>query len=334
MPAMEEINYRSADTSLQGKVIVITGASSGVGRATALAMARKGASVVLAARRDTVLDEVAEECKTLGGKALAVTTDVTDGDAMKILAAAADEWGGRIDVWVNNAGVLAAGPFEETPVDVHDQVIKINLMGYIHGAHAVLPYFKQQGYGIIINNISVGGWFPTPYAVGYSASKFGLRGFSEALQGELHHWPHIHVCDVYPAFLDTPGIQHASNYTGHVLRPAPPLYDPQKVARTISELVLNPRKATVVGSMATFLRIAHGLFPSLSRKITASTMEMYFKHADPIKNTDGNLFEPAEFGTSIHGGWRTPPSPRQKALTNVLLMAGLTVGLLWLSRRV
>ncbi|HYH15391.1 MAG TPA: SDR family oxidoreductase, partial [Flavisolibacter sp.] len=287
-----ETNYRSTDQSLLGKVIVITGASSGVGRATALAMASKGASLILAARRDYVLDEVAEECKTLGGKALVVPTDVTDADAVKILAAAADEWGGKIDVWLNNAGVLAAGSFEETPVDVHDQVIKINLLGYIHGAHAVLPYFKQQGYGTLINNISVGGWFPTPYAVGYSASKFGLRGFSEALKGELHNWPNIHVCDIYPAFLDTPGIQHASNYTGHVLRPAPPVYDPQKVAQTIINLVLHPRRSAVVGAMASFLKLAHGLFPALSRNITAGTMEAYFKNADPIKDTDGNLFEP------------------------------------------
>lgn len=332
--AKEETNYRSAEKSLLGKVIVITGASSGVGRATALSLARKGASVILAARRENILDEVAEECKTLGGKALVIPTDVTDADAVKILAAAAEEWGGKIDVWLNNAGVLAAGNFEDTPVDVHDQVIKINLLGYMHGAHAVLPYFKQQGYGILINNISVGGWFPTPYAVGYSASKFGLRGFSEALQGELHNWPHIHICDIYPAFLDTPGIQHASNYTGHVLRPAPPVYDPQKVAQTITNLVLHPRKSTIVGSMAAFLKLAHNLFPSLSRKITAGTMEAYFKNADPIKDTDGNLFEPAEYGTSIHGGWRTPKSARQKALTNVLLMTGLAVGLLWLGKRV
>jgi hypothetical protein len=169
--------------------------------------------------------------------------------------------------------------------------------------------------------------------VGYSASKFGLRGFSEALKGELHNWPKIHVCDVYPAFLDTPGIQHASNYTGHVLRPAPPVYDPQKVAQTIANLVLHPRKAAVVGSMATFLKLAHHLFPSLSRTITAGTMEAYFKNADPIKDTDGNLFEPAEYGTSVHGGWRIPATPRQRALSNVLLMTGLAVGLLLLGRR-
>jgi short-subunit dehydrogenase len=319
---------------LQGKVVVITGASSGVGRATALAMAAQGAAVVLAARREQTLNEVSEECKAFGAKTLVIPTDTTDADSVKILAAAADEWGGKIDVWVNNAGVLAAGTFEETPVDVHDQVIKTNLLGYIHGAHAVLPYFKQQGHGTIINNISIGGWFPTPYAVGYSASKFGLRGYSEALQGELHSWPNIHVCDLYPAFLDTPGIQHASNYTGHVLRPAPPVYDPQRIAQKITSLAIHPRRSSDVTGMTTFLKLAHAVFPRLSRRITAGTMETYFKHADPIEQTDGNLFEPTDYGTSIHGGWRTYPSPRSKALGNALLVAGLSIGLLLLGRRI
>jgi len=321
------------EKSLTSRTVVITGASSGVGRAVALEMAQKGASVVLAARRENVLDEVVAECEALGGRALAVPTDVTDADGMKLLAAAADEWGGKIDVWVNNAGVLAAGPFDETPVDVHDQVIQTNLLGYIHGAHAVLPYFKQQGYGTLINNISVGGWFPTPYAVGYSASKFGLRGFSEALRGELHQWKDIHVCDVFPAFLDTPGIQHAANYTGKELKPAPPVYDPLKVARTIANLAMNPKPSAIVGGMAAFLKLAHACFPALSRRITAGVIETYVKQASPIAVTDGNLFQPLDYGTSIHGGWRIPPSPRQKLMTNVLLFAGVAAGILLASRR-
>ncbi len=119
---------------------------------------------------------------------------------LSTLAATAKAWGGNIDVWVNNAGLLAAGAFDETPIAVHKKIIETNLTGYINGAHAALSYFKKQGFGILINNISVGGWFPTPYAAAYSASKFGLYGFSQALKGELYRWPHIHICDVFPAF--------------------------------------------------------------------------------------------------------------------------------------
>jgi short-subunit dehydrogenase len=323
---MEKNNEYSG--SLKGKVIVITGASSGVGRAIAMELARHGADLVLAARREEVLDEVVNECEALGVKALSVPTDVTDSDAVKVLAAAADEWGGKVDVWINNAGVLAAGVFDETPIDVHDQVVKTNLLGYMHGAHAILPYFKQQGHGILINNISVGGWMAVPYGVGYSASKFGLRGFSEALQGELYHWKDIHVCDLFPAFLDTPGIQHAGNYTGKYLKPAPPIYDPQKVARAITRLILHPQKSKMIGAIAPFLKLTYALFPTLSRRITANVIEAYLKQADPVDATDGNLFEPVRYGTSIHGGWQTPVSERSSKIAGVVLASGLMIGLL------
>ena len=179
--------------AIKDKVIVITGASSGVGRAAALEAAKGGAKVVLAARREEALNEVADECKALGGDALVILTNVTDAGQMNTLAAMAQHWGGKIDVWINNAGLLAAGAFEQTPVSIHHKVIETNLIGYINGAYAALPHFKAQGYGVLINNISIGGWFPTPYAAAYTASKFGLRGFGEALQGELTHYPNITV---------------------------------------------------------------------------------------------------------------------------------------------
>jgi len=228
------------------KTVVITGASSGTGRAIALAFAEKFDHLVLASRNLVALESVALECIQLGAAVKIVQTDVTEQGAMINLAAEASEITGSIDVWVNNAGVLAVGAFEETPLAVLDQVIKTNLMGYMHGAHAVLPYFKQQGKGVLINNISIGGFLPVPYGVGYSASKFGLRGFSAALKAELTAFPDIHVCDAFPAFLDTPGIQHAANYTGKQLKPAPPVYDPVRVAMAIVKLAENPQTFPLV----------------------------------------------------------------------------------------
>jgi short-subunit dehydrogenase len=317
---------------LNEKTIVITGASSGAGRAIALEFARNDTKLVLAARREQALVDVAKECEALGGKPIVVVTDVTDVVAMKNLAQAAFDYGGSIDVWVNNAGVLAGGAIDETPIEIHDQVVKTNLMGYMHGASAVVPFFKRQGYGILINNISVGGWFPVPYAIGYSASKYGLRGFSEALRGELHRWPNIHVCDIFPAFLDTPGIQHAANYTGRYLKPAPPVYDPQRVARVVVSLAMHPVEAKTIGSMATFLRIANSLFPGISRKVTASVIEAYLKKADLAEHTSGNLFEPAEYGTSIHGGWSLTTPPRKRTV-GLLLLATAAVSLFLLKQK-
>ncbi|MEP6589465.1 MAG: SDR family NAD(P)-dependent oxidoreductase, partial [Polaromonas sp.] len=123
-------------------VVVLTGASSGIGRATALAFAREGAHLVLAARGLEALDKVAAECEMLGAQALAVPADVTDADSMRGLASAAIERFGPIDVWINNVGIGAVGAFDATPIEAHQRVIEANLIGHMNGAHAVLPHFR------------------------------------------------------------------------------------------------------------------------------------------------------------------------------------------------
>jgi NAD(P)-dependent dehydrogenase (short-subunit alcohol dehydrogenase family) len=145
-------------------VVVITGASSGIGRATALAFARQRARLVLAARNAEALELVAAQCSRLGAQTLVVPTDVADAKAVRALAAAALRRFGGIDVWVNNVGVGAVGRFEATPMEAHRRIIESNLLGHMHGAHAVLPHFRNQGSGVLVNMISLGGWLPTPYA--------------------------------------------------------------------------------------------------------------------------------------------------------------------------
>ena len=173
----------SAQRRLQGQLVVITGASSGIGRATAKAFACQGARLVLAARDEQALFEVLDECTECGTDALVVVTDVTRSEQVEALAVRAAEFGhGRIDIWINNAGVGAVGSFDQTPLPAHEQVIQTDLLGYLRGAHAALPYFKAQGRGILINTLSVGSWVAQPYAAAYSASKFGLRGLTEALR--------------------------------------------------------------------------------------------------------------------------------------------------------
>lgn len=316
------------------RTIVITGASSGAGRAIALAFAEKQDQLVLASRNFEELKNVAIECEEFGAIVRLVETDVTDPGAMINLAAIADDFGGRIDVWVNNAGVLAVGVFDETPMEVLDQVVRTNLMGYIHGAHAVMPYFKKQGRGILINNISIGGFLPVPYGTGYSASKFGLRGFSAALKGELVGFPDIHVCDAFPAFIDSPGIQHAANYTGKQLRPAPPVYDPMRLAWAIVKLAEHPRSEIMVGSTSVLLRWSYALFPGITRGIAGQIIRGYLNNAAPIDKSDGNIFNTVDYGNAVYGGWGVPGRPKahRKYIAGGLMLCAASL-LLLLSKK-
>ncbi len=321
---------------LQDKVVVITGATSGAGRAAALEFAKHQATLVLAARNEHALAGIAEECGEFGARVKTVPTDVTDASAVKQLAADAASFGGTIDVWINNAAVLAVGEFTRTPVEVHTRVIETNLLGYLYGAYAALPYFKQQQQGILINNISVGGYMPVPYGIAYSASKFGVRAFAEALRGELYDYKNIHICNLFPAFLDTPGTQHAANYSGVQLRPAPPVYDPMRIAKAMVKLAQHPKPSAMITGLSPFIKLGYQLAPALTRRITAAVISSYFKQAQPTAASSGNVFEPVDYGTSIYGGWNSPADAdtRTKRMTTAaILLTTAAAGLFLLSRK-
>jgi NAD(P)-dependent dehydrogenase (short-subunit alcohol dehydrogenase family) len=223
---------------------------------------------------------------------------------------------------VSNVGIGAVGRFQDTPIESHEQVIRANLIGHLNDAHAVMPVFLRQRFGTFINMISLGGFAATPFAASYSASKYGLRGFAEALRAEVADQPDIHVCDVYPAFIDTPGIRHGANYTGRQLSAPPPVYDARKVAAAIVDLVRSPRDTTIVGSVAQLVRLGHFVAPGLSGRLMARFIRSSLDRAERVPISDGNLFAPPHDAGGIDGGLR---SPKQRALVGLAAVAGVAL---------
>jgi NADP-dependent 3-hydroxy acid dehydrogenase YdfG len=173
------------NNNIEGKVVVITGASSGLGEATARLLSAQGATVVLGARRAERLQSLANELTASGGKALAITTDVTNRDEVKALVDSAVQKYGRIDVMINNAGLMPQSPLERLRIDEWDQTIDVNIKGVLYGIAAALPHMKQQKAGHIINVSSVAGHKVGPGFAVYAATKHAVRALSEGLRQEV-----------------------------------------------------------------------------------------------------------------------------------------------------
>jgi NAD(P)-dependent dehydrogenase (short-subunit alcohol dehydrogenase family) len=291
---------------LQDKVVVITGAASGIGLATAFALARRGATVIAAGRQGEALEKVAQECRERTGRALAIATDVTHEADVEVLAREAIETFGHIDVWVNNAAVTAFGRFDDVPSEVFRRVIDTNFLGFVNGARAALPIFRKQGRGVLINVASGVAYIPQPWMSAYVCSKFAIRAFSECLRMELllDQARDIHVCTVLPASIDTPLFQHGANYIGRAAKPIPPVYDPVTVAEAIIGLVQRPRREVFVGAAGPIVALLHGLAPRLFERVAARVVDRNHFQDRPTPASSGNLFRPASPQPQLRGGWR------------------------------
>jgi NADP-dependent 3-hydroxy acid dehydrogenase YdfG len=196
--------------SLQGRVCVVTGASSGIGEATALRLARAGAAVALAARRAERLTALVGRIESDGGSALAVPTDVADEDQARALIERAKSELGSVDVLVNNAGVMLVGPVDGADTTDWRRMVDINVMGLLYCTHAALPVMREQGSGHIVNVSSVAGRTAIAGAAVYNATKWGVCGFSEALRQEVLH-AGVRVTLVEPGVVSTELPEHITH---------------------------------------------------------------------------------------------------------------------------
>ena len=198
---------------LSGKAVAITGASSGIGEATALTLAQAGASVALGARRKDRIDELAARIEDEGGTAVALEVDVSDEEAARGFIAGAHERLGRLDTLVNNAGVMLLGPVEQADSDDWRTMVNVNLLGLLYCTHAALPIMLGQESGDIVNISSVAGRFARAGNAVYAATKFGVGAFSEGLRNEVTERG-VRVTLIEPGFVDT---ELQSHNTGEVL---------------------------------------------------------------------------------------------------------------------
>ncbi|WP_066380149.1 MULTISPECIES: SDR family oxidoreductase [unclassified Anabaena] len=315
---------------IHSSVIVITGASSGIGRATALEFAKQRATLLLAARREGALQEVAQECEHLGATAIAVRTDVTFESDVQALARRAIESFGRLDVWVNNAAVSVFARFEDAPMQAFRRVIETNLFGYIYGARAALPHFREQGSGNLINVSSGVGVTGQPYTIPYTISKYAIRGLSDSLRMELYldNAPDIHVCTVLPGSIDTPIFQHAGNYTGRQTKPMTPLYPAKQVAEAIAGLVERPQREIIVGQAVYLQVLQKTLTPDAFEQMMANQVDQdHFQDHKPAPHTDGNVFEPMQDYTGISGNWLVRDGMTSQDIWDMARQAAQRIGL-------
>ncbi|MBD2101883.1 SDR family oxidoreductase [Leptolyngbya sp. FACHB-261] len=267
--------------------VLITGASQGIGKATALLFARKGYNLVLAARHADPLATVSQEIEALGRAALTVPTDVTDPNQVAALVQKSLDHYGSIDVLINNAGLYISGPVHQFSLEDWHRALDLNVWGYIHTIQALLPHFIERGKGTIVNLSSIGGKVPVPYLVPYCTSKFAVAGLTQSLHSELEP-KGIHVAGIYPNLIKSDFMQRAI-FRGEDEQDAkdrreqleqvlsvPVVEKPEDVAKAIWDAVENKRAEVLVGS-ANMSKASYQLFPGFMQWLFRQTFKKPIK---------------------------------------------------------
>ena len=288
---------------VEDQVIVITGASSGIGLATAQMAARRGARVVLTSRDEVDLGKVVEQIRAEGGTATHVTADVANFEAMQRVALTAMREFGAIDTWVNNAGISIYGLIEDVGLMDARRLFETNYWGVVHGTLAALPHLKAKG-GALINIGSVLSDTGYPLQGYYTASKHAVKGFTDSLRLELERaGAGVSVTLIQPTAIDTPYPEHAKSYLGVEPTHMPPVYAPELVARAILASAQRPRRSVLVGGGAKVFTTVERFVPRLGDRFKEATAFGGQRTDRPDRNDD-TLFSPRSGDISVRGHYQ------------------------------
>jgi len=287
---------------LDQQVIVITGASSGIGLATVEAAAKEGAKLVLASRSARTLQEIAQQIHANGGQAIHVVADVGDRAQVEKVAQAAILKFGRIDTWINDAGVSIYGRLDEVSEKDSRRLFDTNFWGVVNGSLVALPYLLKQG-GALINVGSEVSDAVVPLQGMYSASKHAVKGFTDALRVEIEEVDQapVSITLIQPTAVDTPFPQHAKNYMAQEPQLPTPMIEPEKVAEAILKAAVKPERDIKVGSMSKLNTTVAKVAPSLGDKMSAKQVDRQ-QRPEPPRDSDGTLYKPGESGRTYGEG--------------------------------
>ncbi len=305
---------------LKQQVIVITGASSGIGLATALAAAKKGAKLVLAARNREALADIEEHIKSNGGQAIYVVADVGHReDVIRIADAAIQQFGG-FDTWVNDAGVSIYGRLEDVSDEDNRRLFDTNFWGVVYGSLVAADHLKRRG-GAIINLGSELSDVAIPLQGMYAASKHAVKGFTDSLRMELgEDKAPVSVTLIKPAGINTPYPEHAKNYTDRELTLPPPVYEPEEVANAILHAAAHPERDIYVGGGSKMMSSMNKYAPGLVDWVNENLMTEQQLKDKPARNREGALHHHGE-GGRIYGNYEghTMKSAYTRASINPVL---------------
>jgi len=285
------------------RVALITGASSGIGRASALRLAADHWDLIIVGRTVDSLAEVARECTAAGAVVMTAEADIGIADQVDEVFSNAVVRFGRIHAVIQSAGVVAYGRFEEVPAAVFDRVITTNLLGAANVARSALLHFRANGAGSLVVVGSLLGKIAVPFMSPYSTSKWGLQGLVRMLQVEARTTPGIDVSLVSPGSVNTPAYSQAANYIGREGRPPPPVDPPEKVAAAIVRALDHPVRDRSVGVANAIVVLGFRALPALFDALVTPLIKVGGLSRRTVEPGTGNVFGPQPDGDALYGSW-------------------------------